>query len=125
MSRQPPDLRPQRPDRPAGSGPRQPDPAWRWVVIVVVCLLAATVLLPMMLGGSGPAKLPWDDYTAKVNAGQVATADIDTTSGHISGKLADKSSYTVTGPNPASPLASDEQRLLVAKGVKVSYHTPS
>jgi cell division protease FtsH len=125
MSRQPPELRPRRQERPAGSGPRPPDPAWRWLVIVVVCLLAATVLLPMMLGGSGPAKLTYDNYTAKVDAGQVTTADIDTTTGHISGKLIDKSSYTVTGPNPASPLASDEQRLLTSKGVKVSYRTPS
>jgi cell division protease FtsH len=95
------------------------------VVIVVLCLLIAAVVLPGLVGRNNASHLTYDDFTAKVNAGEVATADIDTNNGHITGKLTDKSPYTVTGPNPASPLASDEQRLLAAKGVKINYHTPS
>src|SRR5258708_1366222 len=125
MSRQPPDLRPGRPERPAGAGPRPPDPAWRWVVIVVVCLLAATVILPSLLGGGGTTHLAYDQFTKLAAQNQVATADIDTTNGHITGKLVDKSSYSVTGPNPASPLASTDQSKLAADHVQVSYHTPS
>ena len=125
MSRQPPDARPRRSDRPPGSGPRQPDPAWRWVVVVVVCLLIATVVLPALLGGGSTAHLSYDQFTQDVNAGQVVNVDIDTTNGHITGKLRDKSSFSVTGPNPASTLASDDQKALQAKGVKISYHTPS
>jgi cell division protease FtsH len=78
-----------------------------------------------MLGNHGSNKISYDEFTNKVKAGQVVNADIDTTNGHISGKLTDKSSYTVTGPNPASPQSDDEEKLLASKGVKISYHTPS
>ena len=95
------------------------------MVIVVVCLLAATVILPSLLGGGSTTHLSYDQFTKLAAQNQVATADIDTTNGHISGKLVDKSSYSVTGPNPASPLASTDQSKLASEHVQVSYHTPS
>src|ERR1700682_6259087 len=86
--------------RPPGSGTKPPEPGWRWVVIVVVGLLLATVVLPLLIH-SGSKSLSYADFKAKVDSGQVATANINNNDGHISGKLKDGTSYAVTGPNPA------------------------
>jgi cell division protease FtsH len=121
VSRDPSEMR-QR--RPPGTGSKPPEPGWRWVVIVVVGLLVATVVLPLLIR-SGSKGLSYADYKAKVEAGQVATANINNNDGHISGKLSDGSSYTVTGPNPAGGSATALEALLAANKVDVSYHTPS
>ncbi len=124
MSRDPSDLRPRPNPRSNGSGGKPPEPGWRWVVIVVVGLLLATVVLPLIIHGGGKG-LSYGDFKAKVDGGQVATANINNSDGHISGKLKDGSSYAVTGPNPAGGSASSLDADLAAHGVDTSYHTPS
>ncbi|MFI5042616.1 MAG: ATP-dependent zinc metalloprotease FtsH, partial [Acidimicrobiales bacterium] len=114
-----------RPDRPAGAGSKPPEPGWRWVVIVVVGLLLATVLLPMLFRGGASKSLSYDAFRQQVDAGQVDTATINNNDGHISGKLKDGTSYSVTGPNPAGGSATTLDADLQAHGVKVSYHTPT
>ncbi len=121
VSREPSDLR-QR--RPPGSGPAPPQPGWRWVVIVVVGLLLATVVLPLLIR-TGSKGLSFAEFKAKVDSNQVATANINNNDGHISGKLRDGSSYTVTGPNPAGGSATSLDQELSSHAVDVSYHTPS
>jgi cell division protease FtsH len=94
------------------------------VVFVVVGLLIATVVLPLLIHG-GSKGLSYGDFKAKVDAGQVQTANINNNDGHISGKLRDGSSYAVTGPNPAGGSATSLDQALASHGVDVSYHTPS
>jgi len=121
VSRDPSDMR-QR--RPPGTGSKPPEPGWRWVVIVVVGLLVATVVLPLLIR-SGSKGLSYADFKTKVAADQVPTAHINNNDGHISGKLKDGSSYSVTGPNPAGGSATALEALLAQHNVDVSYHTPS
>ncbi|MHB8467130.1 MAG: ATP-dependent zinc metalloprotease FtsH [Acidimicrobiales bacterium] len=126
MSRNPPDLRPRPPaPRPPGPGAKPAEPGWRWIVIVVVGLLAATVILGGLNSRGSSKSLGYADFRARVDAGGVSTANINNSDGHISGKLVGGSSYTVTGPNPAGGSATDLDHELTTHGVKVSYHTPS
>ncbi len=101
MSRNPSDLRPQRNERPGPPGRKPPEPGWRWVVIVVVGLLLATIVLPLFINGHSSKSLTYDAFQGAVNTNQVATATINNSNGQITGKLKDGSSYKVTGPNPA------------------------
>ena len=125
MSRSPSDLRPRRADRPSGAGPKPPEPGWKWVVIVVIGLLLATVVLPALLSKGSSKSLSFDEFRAAVDAGQVATADINNNDGRITGKLKTGGAYAVTGPNPAGGTATDIEKDLVTHTVKVSYHTPT
>ncbi|GAC1539258.1 MAG: ATP-dependent zinc metalloprotease FtsH [Acidimicrobiales bacterium] len=125
MSRTPSDLRPRRSDKTPGSGPKAPEPSWRWVVIVVLGLLLATVVLPALISRGSTKSLSYNEFRAAVDAGQVATADINNNDGKVSGKLKTGGSYSVTGPNPAGGSATDLDKTLSAHSVKVSYHTPS
>ncbi|HEY2427404.1 MAG TPA: ATP-dependent zinc metalloprotease FtsH, partial [Acidimicrobiales bacterium] len=126
MSRQPPDLRPPRNDRPPGPGGRKPpEPGWRWVIVVVIGLLVATIVLPLFLNGRSPKSLTYDQFQADVNGNQVSTANINNNDGQITGKLKNGSSYKATGPNPASQAATNDEQNLTSHGVNVSYHVPS
>ncbi|GAC1305103.1 MAG: ATP-dependent zinc metalloprotease FtsH [Acidimicrobiales bacterium] len=125
MSRTPSDLRPRRSDKTPGSGPKAPEPSWRWVVIVVLGLLLATVVLPALISHGSTKSLTYNEFRSAVDAGQVATADINNNDGKVSGKLRTGGSYSVTGPNPAGGSATDLDKNLSAHSVKVSYHTPS
>ncbi|GAC1316358.1 MAG: ATP-dependent zinc metalloprotease FtsH [Acidimicrobiales bacterium] len=125
MSRSPSDLRPRRGDRAPGSGPKPAEPGWKWVVIVVIGLLLATVVLPALISKGSSKTFSFDEFRSAVDTGRVATADINNNDGRISGKLKAGGSYSVTGPNPAGGSATDIEKDLAAHAVKVSYHTPS
>ena len=125
MSRNPSDLRERRSDRAQGSGAKPAEPGWRWIVIVVIGLLVATVILGGINSRSSSKSLNYADFLNRVNTGGVSTANINNNDGHISGKLSNGSSYTVTGPNPAGGSATDLDHTLAGHGVKTSYHTPS
>src|ERR1700726_3413249 len=86
---------------PAKSGPPNdprkpsPTPAPRWLHFLWLAGLVVTLGLLFAPGttSSSPKALVYSDWRADVDAGQVKTATIDT-GGHVSGKLADGSSYT-------------------------------
>ncbi len=117
-------MRPRPGQRPSAPGAKPPEPGWRWIIFVVVGLLLLTVVLPLLIRGGGKS-LSYGDFQAKVASNAVTTANINNSDGHISGKLRDGSSYTVTGPNPASGSATTLEQALTSHGVQVSYHTPS
>jgi cell division protease FtsH len=124
MSRDPSDLRQRPGQRPPGQGGKPAEPGWRWIIFVVVGLLLLTVVLPLVIH-SGGRGLSYADYQDEVAANKVATANINNSDGHITGKLKDGSSYSVTGPNPAGGSATSLENSLTSHGVQVSYHTPS
>jgi cell division protease FtsH len=124
MSRDPSDMRPRPGQRPPAPGAKPPEPGWRWIIFVVVGLLLLTVVLPLLIRGGGKG-LSYGDFQAEVAENKVLTANINNSDGHISGKLRDGSSYTVTGPNPAGGSATSLEQSLTSHGVQISYHTPS
>jgi cell division protease FtsH len=126
MSRQPPDLRPGRPNRSgppkAGpGGPGAPEQSWRWVLIVLAGLVVLGLVLSPILGESRRAELTYTELVAAVNEGRVESAQIDNTTGRMNGKLRDGTRYTVPGPQP--PI-EDDLRLFRDKGVKLAFRTP-
>jgi cell division protease FtsH len=126
MSRQPPDLRPDRPSggpgRPGARGSSGPDQSWRWAVIVLLGLVVAALVIPPFFSHSPSQQLSYTQFINDVNGNQVSTATVDNNSGHISGKLTNGSDYTVNGPQP--PIQNDVT-LMRTKGVKLNFNTPS
>src|SRR5690348_7885860 len=102
MSRSPNDMRPGRPERPGGAGQTGPDRNWRWVVYVLVALLVAVIVLPQLVPSSKKNELAYGEFLNKVNEKTVKTARVNNDSGKITGQLADGTSYTVSGPHPAT-----------------------
>ena len=125
MSRVPPDLRRQGNERQPGSGPKTPDSGWRVAIIVVIGLLLAALFLPLLLGSHSAKSLTYDDFESEVVGRAIATANINNSTGQITGKFVSGGSYKVTGPNPAGGSATTDEASLLAHGVRVSYHVPS
>ncbi len=122
MSSQPPNMRPNGPDRP---GSRRPlgggDQSWRWAVIVLVILVVVALLIPSLFSKSQSQKIDYTQFISDVNGGQVATASIDNSTGVISGNLNNGTSYTTDGPQPS--ISSDVQNMR-QHNVRLTFNTP-
>jgi len=90
----------------------------------VLAVLGVLVVLGLILSpifDNGPqAELSYTELLAKAEAGEVQTAEIDNTSGRITGQLNDDTAYTVHGPAPA---IADDVKMLREKGVKLRFET--
>ncbi len=102
--------------------PNSPDQSWRWIVLVLVTLLAAAFVYASVFTPQTTKQLSYDTFLQDAHAKQVTTAQIDNATGKITGKLADGTSYTVNGPLPY--ITSDITQLRT-EGVNVSFYTPS
>ncbi|MGH9074774.1 MAG: ATP-dependent zinc metalloprotease FtsH, partial [Acidimicrobiales bacterium] len=120
MSRQPPDLRPDRPARPGGPG--GPEQNWRWAVVVLLGLVVAAFALSSFFHSSPSTKLDYSQFTQDLSSHQVASATVNNVTGQVTGNLSDGTAYTVSGP---SPLPSSEVAALKSGSAKLSFVTPS
>ena len=78
-------------------------------------------MVPSLLPHSSAKSINYSQYLGDVKAKTVKTATIDNTTGVITGKLANGTSYTVTGPHPASQTTV---ALMRKEGVSVDYSNP-
>ncbi len=122
-----PSGRPERPDRPGlpklpGSGPNSTDQSWRWVLAVLGVLVVLALVLSPFFSGAATDELTYTEFIAKASAGQVKGAEIDNTTGRVSGELSDGKKFTAKGPLTQIP---GDVTLLREKGVKVSFDTPT
>ncbi len=86
---------------PGGNGTGGP-PRNRWIVYAaVIAAVIALVALSSLLNRTTATKIDYNSYLNDLKAKTVKTATIDTTSGIITGQLADGTTYSVQGPNPA------------------------
>jgi cell division protease FtsH len=125
MSRQPQDLRPGRPEQPPSKVPGNPvggEQSWRWVLAVLGVLIVLALVLSPFFGTKPRDQLTYTDLIAKANEGQVKTAQVDNTTGRISGELADGKRYVVNGP---MPFDTEDKKLFADKGVKLTFDTPT
>ncbi|HEV7888177.1 MAG TPA: hypothetical protein VGO92_11510, partial [Acidimicrobiales bacterium] len=118
MSRQPGDLRQ---DRPNGRPPA-PEQNWRWAVILVFGLIVAALLLQDVRGSKPAANLSFNQVMAEVDAGHVKSAEFNNDTGRLTGELADGRRFSVTGPHPL--LQGDRDRLGKVKDLKFTNSTP-
>ena len=87
----------------------------RAVVIAVVVAVAAFFAYHALSGGSDAQHLTLDEYTAKLDAGKVATATIHDQDHRVSGTLANGTEYTVDFPDRYTEQITSD---IVAAGVK-------
>ncbi len=117
------------PDPRSGRGPgRQPpntpssggDATWRWVLAFLVLILILALFSSSFVSRTSAKKINWNTLVQDLNAKGVASANYDNQTGTITGQLSDGTSYTTTGPLPASDFVQTE----LAKADAVTYATP-
>ena len=96
----------------------------RWSFWVLAGVLAASLLLPAMLGGSDGEDITYAEFLNSVQAGNVESIEWNNTNGDISGTFTDAAGggeFSTTGPLEPS----DADRALFAeKGVDFQFDTP-
>lgn len=102
--------------------PTGPDQSWRWIVLVLVTLLAAAFVYASVFTPQTTKQLSYDTFLQDAQAKQVASAQIDNNTGKISGKLTDGTAYAVNGP---LPYITTDITQLRSEGVNTSFYTPT
>ncbi len=102
--------------------PTGPDQSWRWIVLVLVTLLAAAFVYASVFTPQTTKQLSYDTFLQDAQAKQVTSAQINNNTGKISGKLTDGTSYSVSGP---LPYITTDITQLRSEGVNTSFYTPT
>ena len=111
------------PDANSKSG-RGPGSWPRWTIWILVGVLAAAVLVPSLWPSSSGESLTYTEWRTQVIEGQVATAEINTGSGKISGEFDNGDKYTTSGGGERGVSEADEQ-LLIEQNVDYEFKPPS
>ncbi|MHB1774878.1 MAG: ATP-dependent zinc metalloprotease FtsH [Acidimicrobiales bacterium] len=98
------------------------DQSWRWIWGVLILAVLGVLIIPTLLPHSTAKSLTYSQFLSDVGSHQVAKANIDNTSGVITGTLRSGSSYTVSGPEPVIP---NDVKTMRTDGVQVTFSTPS
>jgi cell division protease FtsH len=98
------------------------DQSWRWIWGVLILAVLGVLIIPTLLPHSTAKSLTYSQFLADVHAHQVGKANIDNTSGVITGTLKSGTSYTVSGPEPVIP---NDIKTMRTDGVQVTFSTPS
>ncbi|MGA8725738.1 MAG: ATP-dependent zinc metalloprotease FtsH [Acidimicrobiales bacterium] len=95
----------------------------RMVVFVVVMLaVLAVFIVPSLLHKTSTTSIGYNSFLTQVSDKNVKTADVDNSSGVITGQLTDGTNYTVNGP---SPVTDSEVNALKPLGQNAKYTTPT
>jgi cell division protease FtsH len=93
----------------------------RLIYAIAIIAVIAVIAAPSLLSKSSAKSISYQSYLTQVQDKQVKSAQIDTTSGTITGTLDNGTSYTVSGPNPA---VDSEYSALKAGNVNYTVVTP-
>ena len=108
-----------------GATPPTGDRSWKFVLVAVIVLLIVFLSVPSLLSKSTSSTLSYSQFLQRVNAHQVSTAQVDNTTGVITGKLDDGGTYTTNGPVAASAAFSSGVNDMESKGVTVTFGNSS
>jgi len=89
---------------------------------VVILALLVVLVLSSFLPHNSAKSLTYTTFLNDGKAKQVQSANVDNSTGTITGKLSNGTSYTVSGPNPVIPADITQ---LQSDGVDVTFSTPS
>jgi cell division protease FtsH len=101
-----------------GPGPEQ---GWRWAVLVLLGLVVAAFVLSSLFSHPSSQQLDYNTFLKDAAQHQVSSAQIDNTTGKITGRLTDGASYYVNGPEPFIPADIEKLR---SEGVDLTFVTP-
>jgi len=109
---------------PDGSGGRGPGSWPRWTIWVLVGVLAAAFLVPSLWPSNDGESLEYSEWRELVLEGNIATAEINTGSGKITGEFSNGDKYSTSGGGERGVSEADEQ-LLIDQGVQYKFIPPS
>ena len=106
---------------PSGKGPG----SWpRWTIWVLIGVLAAAFLVPSLWPSNDGETLEYSEWRTQVIERTIATAEINTGSGKISGEFDNGDMYTTSGGGERGVSEADEQ-LLIEQDVQYKVIPPS
>ncbi len=91
---------------------------------MLIGVLAAAFLVPSLWPSSGGETLEYSEWRTQVIEGNIATADINTGSGKISGEFVNGDKYTTSGGGERGVSEADEQ-LMIDNDVQYKFTPPS
>jgi cell division protease FtsH len=122
----PDDRKPKLPDlksdgTPSGRGPG----SWpRWTIWVLLAVLAGAFLVPSLWPSNEGESLEYSEWRTQVIEGNVATAEINTGSGKITGEFTNGDKYTTTG-RAETGVSDADQELMIENDVSFTFVAPS
>ncbi|MGI9644934.1 MAG: ATP-dependent zinc metalloprotease FtsH [Ilumatobacteraceae bacterium] len=96
----------------------------RWTIWVLIGVLAAAFLVPSLWPSNNGEELTYTEWRDQVVEGNIATAEISTGSGKITGEFQDGEKYTTVGGGERGVSEADEQ-LLIENNVDYKFKSPS
>ena len=117
----PPDQNNWRKFVPGGSQPMPPS-ARRTMVIVIILFLLGLLIIPSVFSSKTVKSVNYSTLLTEAKEQKVVSANINNTTGVITGQLSDGTNYSTNGPNP---VLSDEVSVLRADNVSVTFANPS
>ena len=103
-----------------GEGSRFP----RWGIWVLVLVGVAALLLPSLWPSNDGDSLTYTQFIAQVDEGNVATADVNTGNGRITGEFTNGDRYNTSGGGERG-LSETDEALLRQRGVELEFTPPS
>jgi cell division protease FtsH len=107
-----------------GSGGRGPGNWPRWTIWVLIGVLAAAFLVPTLWPSTSGESLEYSEWRTQVIEGNIATADINTGSGKITGEFVNGDEYSTSGGGERGVSEADEQ-LMIDNDVQFKFIPPS
>lgn len=99
-----------------------PDQSWRWIVLVLVALLAIAFIYASVFTPKTSQQLSYNTFLKDAKAKQVTSAQVNNTDGKITGKLTNGTLYSVNGPEP---YITSDIKSLRSDGVDLTFYTPT
>jgi cell division protease FtsH len=104
-----------------GKGPG----SWpRWTIWILIGVLAAAFLVPSLWPSNDGESLEYSEWRTQVQEDNIATAEISTSSGKISGEFVNGDEYTTAGGGERGVSAEDEQ-MMIENNVQYKFIPPS
>jgi cell division protease FtsH len=91
---------------------------------VLVGVLAAAFLVPSLWPSDSGTSLEYSEWRTQLIEGNIATAEINTGSGRITGTFTNGDEYSTTGRADTGVSEADEQ-LMIENGVEFTFQAPS
>jgi cell division protease FtsH len=107
-----------------GGGGRGPGSWPRWTIWVLVGVLAAAFLVPSLWPSDDGQELDYSEWRTQLIEGNIATAEINTGSGRITGEFTNGDKFTTTG-RAETGVSDADQELLIEQGVDFTFVAPS